>query len=278
MEKRNNRKNYINGGVARGLYEGKAGAEALARAGRNPQLKGIVHEVMFKDGYNCNPVHILRGESAHLTKSATAQMKDIMFMKNGRVHGSAQLKDTISGSGVRKTIDQIRSGHYNKTSILGTDETVAKVAGKVTQKMRSTGISSETTGRIASTALGQAPTWGVVASAAKSGGLSGAVVGGGIEAVSSAIDVLNGDKDIEDAVADTAAAVAKGGIAGAASMAAAPVAAGAVGSAVGALTGGAALTGMAGMAVAAAPVAASVVAVVAVGSAVGCLWDAIFDD
>lgn len=35
--------------VAREVFEVAVGIEATMRAGKNPQLKGIVHEVAFKD-------------------------------------------------------------------------------------------------------------------------------------------------------------------------------------------------------------------------------------
>lgn len=235
-------------------YEAKVGLEALARAGCTPQLKGIVHEVMFKDAYNANPLHILRGESAHLTRSTTAQMKDIVFMKHGHIHGSAQLKDTVSNAGVRKTIEQIKAGHYNKTAMYGTKETVAKVAGKVSQKVHSSGISSETTSRIADKALGNMPGLSALGSAARSGAVTGAVVGAGLEAISSGIDVIHGEKDLSDAAVDVAAAGIRGGIVGAPAAMANTVAAGAASAALTAVTGGAALTGVAAVVTAAAPI------------------------
>ena len=275
MEKRN--KNMNAGVMMHEGYEAKVGLEALARAGRTPQLKGIVHEVMFKDGYNANPVHILQGESAQMTKSATAQMKDIIFMKNGHVHGSAQLKDTISSAGVQKTIEQIKAGHYNKTAVYGTKETAAKVAGKVSQKVHSSGISSETTSRIADKALGNMPGMSALGAAARSGGVMGAAFGAGIEAISSGIDVVNGEKDLSDAAVDVAAAGIKGGVTGAPAAMAGSAAAGAAGAAVTALTGGAALTGAAAVAVTAAPIVVGLGAACLVGSVVSDIWDSIFD-
>ena len=245
----------------------------------------VAHELMFCDKFNFDPTHFLRGEHASLTKSATAQMKDII-MKNaqGRVIGHAQLKDTVSASGVGKTVRQIIEGHYDKTAVYGTKETAAKVTealaktGKVTQKIRSSGISSETTSRIANKALGRMPTTAALGAAARSGGVAGAAFGVGIEAVSSISDVLDGRKSVGDAAVDIAGAGVKGGITGAASGAAGSVAAGAAGTMISAAAGTsiggvlAATTGGA-LVVAAAPVAIGLGAACAVGSVISWLFD-----
>ena len=85
----------------REAYDVKVGGEALQRAGKCKQLKGIVHEVLYKDKYNANPKNILAGRTAHLTKSNTAQCKDIVITQNGKVVGHRQLKDVVSKGGDR---------------------------------------------------------------------------------------------------------------------------------------------------------------------------------
>lgn len=45
-------------GVKEG-YEAKVALEALKRVGRNPQIKGVAHEIMIRDSYNVNPLNIL---------------------------------------------------------------------------------------------------------------------------------------------------------------------------------------------------------------------------
>ena len=260
-------------------YESKVALEALNRAGKCPQLKGHVHEILYKDSYNTNLKHLLEGKHAALTKSNTAQMKDIVVMKGSKVVGHAQLKDTISPGGVAKTIKQINSGHYNKTRVLGTEETVQKIGAKVNQKVSSSGISSNTTKRIADKALGKMPTVGAVGNALKSGGTSGAILGAGIETVTSIYDVATGEKDLDDAVIDVAAAGVRGGVVGAASSAAGAVAAGAAGTAVSAVAGTAAGTAIAGTAVGAAAVAAAPVVIgFAAACAVGSFISSLFDD
>ena len=273
------------GSAMQQTYEASVGARALERAGSCPQLKGIAHEIMFCDKVNLNPKNILDGTRAALTKSNTAQMRDIILTKGGKIAGHAQLKDTISNSGIRKTAGQILKGKYSKTSVYGTEETAAKVtgildkAGSSHQTIHSTGISSKTTSRIADKALGKMPTSSALGAAAKSGGAVGAAVGAGVEAVSSLYDVYKGDKDVEDAVIDIAGAGIKGGITGAASSTAASVAAGATGVAIEAATGTAiggaiATTTAGGLLVAAAPVAVGLAAAYAVGS----FFSSLFDD
>lgn len=244
---------------AREGYEAATALRALNRAGRCPQLKGHVHEIMFCDKFNVNPSNIMQGNHAALTKSATAKMKDVVITRGGKVIGHAQLKDTISNSGVRKTIEQINGGHYGQTAVYGTEETVAKIAGKVTQKVHSSGISSETTSRIAQKALGAMPSASALASVARSGGVVGAAVGAGVEAVSSLVDVANGKKSFGDAALDVGGAAVKGGVSGGAAAAAGSAAAGLTGSALTAAAstaaGSAALSALGGTAVGAAAVA-----------------------
>lgn len=226
--------------AAREGYEASVGIRAIERAGQNPQLKGIAHEIMMCDKINANPVNLVQGIHAQLTKSTTAQVRDIVLTQHGKIAGHMQLKDTISAAGIQKTIKQINSGKYSKTSIFGTEETVAKLAGKTSQKVRSSGISSETTSRIADKSLGRAATATSIADAAKSGGMYGAAIGAGIEAISSIGDVIEGRKEVGDAVIDVAGAGIKGGIVGAASAAAGTYAAGTA-----IATGAAAVTGLA---------------------------------
>jgi hypothetical protein len=261
---------------AREAYEGKVAIEALERAGRCPQLKGHVHEILFKDGFNLS--HIINGEHAALTKSNIAPMKDIVITKGGKVVGHMQLKDTVSNSGVRKTVQQIAEGKYGKTAVYGTTETTAKVGSKVAQKVHDSGISSNTTSRIASKALGKMPTTSMLGVAAKSGGAWGAAIGAGCEAVSSVVDVVNGKKEVSDAVVDVAAAGVKGGAIGAVSAVAGSAAAGVAGTATSVLVatsigGAVAATGAGALAVAFAPVAIGFGAACLIGSAISSVFD-----
>ena len=284
MEKsqKRNVKNIV-GTIVKEGYEASVAVRALDRAGQCPQLKGHVHELMFCDKYNLDPVNLLKGNHAQLTKSNIAKMKDVIATdRNGRVIIHAQLKDTASASGAAKTAKQILSEHYNKTKILGTKETVDKVAKKIAdktaQKISDSGISSETTRRVADKALGKIPTPTALGSAAKAGAMAGAVVGAGTEAISSIGDVIDGKKDVDDAIIDIAGAGIKGGITGAASAAAGSAAAGAAGMAIASATGTAvggalAATTVGTAAVAVAPVAVGFAAACAVGSVISWFFD-----
>lgn len=272
-------------GSASNVYEASVGMRALNRAGYCPQLKGHVNEIMYCDKYNLNPGNILNGHHMDLTKSTTAHMKDVIAKNSaGKVVGHAQLKDTISNAGVRKTVQQIESGHYSKTRVIGTEETAAKV-NKVLEKhgfkqrVESSGISSKTTSRIADKTLGKMPTISTVFSAARAGGVTGAAVGAGMEAISSIGDLLEGDKSAGEAAVDVAVAGVKGGVTGAVSGAIGSAAAGVTGSAITAATTattvGSAVAGTAvgAAAIAAAPVVAAVAAPMIVFGLLGSLFD-----
>ena len=213
---------YMSGGIGNEAYDASVIVRALDRAGRCSQLKGHIHEIMYSDLYNL--ANVLNGNRARLTRSVIAPVKDVIATgRNGRVVMHGQFKDTISNSGAHKTARQIMSGKYRKTTVYGTEETAREVnrildkVGKAKQRVKSSGISSKTTSRIANKALGKTPTWAAVGSAAKAGGLAGAAISGGIEAVSSIYDVINGEKEWGDAFIDIGGAAAKGGITGAGS-------------------------------------------------------------
>ena len=252
-------------------YEAYTGLRALERAGHCKNLHGHVHELMFCDKFNVNPQNILQGKQAMLTRSATAPVHDVVIVKDGHFAGGFQLKDTVSESGINKTLRQINSGKYNRTTLIGTEETAGKLAGKTAREVHSSGISSETTTRIADKALGRMPSISALGSAARSGGLAGAAIGAGVEAVSSIVDVCNGRKKFEDAVVDVGSAAAKGGLTGAGSAVAGSFVSGVTGSAVSALASTGIGTAVAGTAagataLAAAPLVIGFGAAFAVGS------------
>ncbi len=263
----------IAGAILKEGYEAKIGLEALERAGHCPQLKGHVHEIMFCDKFNLNPLHFLRGQHAELSSSITDPVMDVVIKKSGEVIASAQLKDTVSQAGVRKTVSQIQSGKYSQTTLIGTKETVEKVSGKVSQDIQSSGISTETTSRIADKALGKMPTMSSIGAAAKAGGITGAVVGAGVEAITSAADLVKGRKNIKSTAVDVAKAGAKGGVIGASAAAVNGLTAGITGVAIGKLTatgiGGAiAATGAGAVVLSAAPVVAGFGAACVAGGAI----------
>lgn len=136
-------------------YLGVIGSEAVARAGNSPNLKGVVHELLFRDKLNLNPSNILQGKVARLTKNPHAHGVDVVQTQGGKVVGKYQLKDCPSAGGVNKTLEQTRSGKYGNTQLKGTNETTEaynRAKGGQGKEMSSTGISSDRTGRVADNA------------------------------------------------------------------------------------------------------------------------------
>ena len=83
--------------AGRMAYEGKVGVEAVVRSGgKNPQLKGVVHEILYRDSITMAPDNLIHGTKGVLSKSATAIRDDVLTMQGGKVIGRAQLKDTVS--------------------------------------------------------------------------------------------------------------------------------------------------------------------------------------
>lgn len=261
--------------AARSAYETKTGVEAVIRSGgKNPQLKGVVHEILYRDSITMSPKNLATGVKGTLTKSSTAIRDDVLTTQAGRVVGRAQLKDTVAG--VDKTVRQVLDGKYARTQLMGTKETVqaynkavARLAEKgtrVTQKMTSTGISSADTSRIAAQTIGGGVKAAQLAQAALSSGGVGAVMSGGIEAVSSGVKLAKGEIDGEEFVCNVTKETVGGGLAAAGGTAAASAVAAGAATALAATTAPLWLPGAIGVGVA-----------VAVGSAIKGVWDALFD-
>jgi hypothetical protein len=98
----------------------------LQRGGRNPQLKGIIHEVLIKDSINGNPGNIVKGIKASLTNKSNAKTVDVVVTKGAKVFRRIQAKDTANS--ISRTVKQIQSGQYRSARILGTKETTKKLA------------------------------------------------------------------------------------------------------------------------------------------------------
>ncbi len=240
MEK-NKTNNYAGAAstAAREVYEAKAGLEAAARVGKNPQIKGVIHEVLVKDSFNANPANIINGKQAVLSQSTTAIRDDVLIKQGGKIVGRMQLKDTPAS--IAKTVEQVKSGHYAGTKLVGTKETVNAYSNavskavdkgvKITQKMSSSKVSSADTARIAGKTIGTTAgklTAGTLAKAAGSSGAVGAAISGGIEVISSAKKYHDGDIDGGEFVKNVAKETAGGGLSAAAgSVAATAVATGA---------------------------------------------------
>ena len=263
--------------AGRSAYEAKVGAEAVLRSGgKNPQLKGVVHEILYRDSVTLNPGNLANGTVGVLSKSSTAVRDDILLKQGSKVIGRAQLKDTVSVSGVAKTVKQVASGKYTRTNLMGTTETtklynqavenLVKNGAKAPQKMTSTGISSMDTSRIAAQTVGGSLKAASVAKCALTSGGAGAVLSGGIEAVSSGIKLAQGEIDGEEFVGSVARETVGGGLSAAAGSAAATAATTLAATALAGTTAPLWVPG-----------AIAVGAAVVVGSGVKSLWDCLFD-
>jgi hypothetical protein len=178
--------------AARELYFDTIALEALDRAGECPQLKGVVHELLFRDKLNLSRKNLLEGSVTKLTKNPTAHGVDLVTLnKQGRPVAKYQLKDCTSPSGTSKTLGQVRNGKYQNAKLMGTEETTKNYnAAKLPtdKEMTSTGISSNRTGRIADNAGVKSPDASTVLNNFKDIGAcagTSALIGGGIAAGSS---------------------------------------------------------------------------------------------
>lgn len=143
-------------------YEGNVAARAIKRAGKNKNLKGHIFEYLTVDKINQNPVNIIKGKKAVLTKSPTAVRDDIIVKQGKKIVKRMQLKDTPKG--IKDTVNRVVNKQYAGTNLVGTKETVKAYANevvkrgdkgtKIAQKMSTNGISSAQTEIIAKKALG----------------------------------------------------------------------------------------------------------------------------
>ena len=257
--------------VSRSIYEAKVGVEAVLRSGgKNPQLKGVVHEILYRDSITMAPKNLASGTKGALSKSVTAIRDDVLTMRGGSVVGRAQLKDTVSGIG--KTVRQAVDGKYARTKLMGTKETVkaynqaaarmAKNGTAVTQKMTSTGISSADTSRIAAQTIGGAVKAASVARAAVTSGGVGAAISGGIEAVVSGVKLAKGEISGRKFAGNVAKEAVGGGLSAAAGTTAATATATAAATVLAATSAPVWVPGALGVG-----------AAVAVGCGVKSLWD-----
>ncbi|MBL0283340.1 MAG: hypothetical protein IPQ01_05205 [Zoogloea sp.] len=252
-------------------YEGTLVSRSLQRAGRNPNLKGHIHEIMVKDARNL--ADLLNGRSTELTRSTTAKAVDLVTMKGGKVVERLQLKDSVSPASINKLVRQVADGKYRSTQLVGTKETteLANAAFKkagLSKRMASSGTSSNTTTSLAQRAgaSGAGTLGGAVRHAAKSGGAAGAAVGAGVEVISGVSDLINGRRDAGEVTGAVVKAGAKGYASGAAAGAAATAGGAVVASGLATVGAGAGITA-----------AAAVVAPVVIGAAAAYAVCEVFD-
>lgn len=260
--------------VANNLYDASVKARVFARAGHCVNANGHALEIIVGDKVNLNPANWLAGKSHHLTQSTTAKTVDAVVMRGGKVLERIQYKDTPHSIG--EVVRKVQSGQYRTATLKGTTET-ARTFNAFAEKhglkvrMEDTGISTKSTKALARS-MGSCPTVSLHQAAwhmAKHSGAVGAVVGGGISAVSNIIDVINGDKDGVEALGCVAKDAAGVGVVGMASGYAATVAGAGAAAACTAL-------GVTGAAAAACTIGAPIAAVIGVGYLVGKIWNSIF--
>lgn len=94
------------------VYEGSVNSRVVERVGNlaPSQSKGIAHEILYADKLN-----ITRPELGvtKLSTKTNAVRDDLVSVKDGVVKYRAQLKDTVSPAGVKKTLNQGVSGKFN---------------------------------------------------------------------------------------------------------------------------------------------------------------------
>ena len=265
-----NRKNENKLGVqattaVKEAYEYKSGLEAVKRVGDLPpdKLKGVVHEVMFKDRFNLK--NAFSGKKAILSRSRQAVRDDVLIQDGKKIVERLQLKDTSKSVG--DVVRRVKQGQYRATKLVGTEETTKaynQVATKqgIGKSMRSSKISTNTTERVAAKVKGSMPSAKSLLHGAKQAGKAGAIVSAGIAAATSAVGYFNGEIDEKEAAAKVVSAGVAGYAGGAAGAVASSLAASAVTSGLAAVT---TTTAIGAAVIAAAPAVLAVTAAVTVG-------------
>lgn len=246
-------------------YEYKSGLEAVKRVGDLPpdKLKGVVHEVMFKDRFNLK--NAFSGKKAILSRSRQAVRDDVLIQDGKKIVERLQLKDTSKSVG--DVVRRVKQGQYRATKLVGTEET-AKAYNQVAVKqgigksMRSSKISTNTTERVAAKVKGSMPSAKSLLHGAKQAGKAGAIVSAGVAAATSAVGYFNGEIDEKEAAAKVVSAGVAGYAGGAVGAVASSMTAAAVSSGLAAVT---TTTAIGAAVIAAAPAVLAVTAAVTVG-------------
>lgn len=195
------------------IYEGSVNARVVERAGNlsSLQSKGIAHEIMYADKLNITRPEL--GVTKLSTKS-NAVRDDLVSVKDGVVKYRAQLKDTVSSSGVKKTVTQGMNGKYQGTNFMGTKETTElynqATKNTAAQKMSSTGISSKDTSRITESFSGKMTSLENIAHNSTRAGSFGAVASVAVGAVEDIVNSESGDEMLAHAAANGARGFASG--------------------------------------------------------------------
>ena len=205
--------------AARIGYEGSVISRMIGRAGATAPngAKGIAFEVLYQDAKNLKE-SIVSGVKTQFTKSSTAKTVDLVSMsKDGKVVGRYQLKDTPNS--ISDTIKKVKTGQYNSAQLVCTSETAeafnAEAAKKgISKVVVDSGISTETTTRIAQKALGNLPSASDLASTAGKAAKAGGVVSGGVALVESTIRGDDFGETVGNVSVKTAEGAASAAVAG----------------------------------------------------------------
>lgn len=195
------------------IYEGSVNARVVERAGNlaSSQSKGIAHEIMYADKLNVTRPEL--GVTKLSTKT-NAVRDDLVSVKDGVVKYRAQLKDTVSSSGVNKTVTQGMNGKYQGTNFMGTKETTElynqATKNTAAQKMSSTGISSKDTSRITESFSGKMTSLENIAHNSTRAGSFGAVASVAVGAVEDIVNSESGDEMLAHAASNGVRGFASG--------------------------------------------------------------------
>lgn len=225
MSKKRKNPKHVNEGLgrAREVLWDSLGQQAVERAGRGPQLKGVVHEIAVRDSLNHSLDALREGHRAKLVAAANAPAVDVVTVRpSGGVHARYQVKDLTSEAGLRDLERRLAGGEYRSAKLIGTDETAkAWNARSPTKAMRASGVSSDTTRRAAHNA-GARPRGGdlILGNARDIARFAGgaAVVGG---VISAGVAAVEGIDDLRRGRIDAATCAKRVAVSGATGAAAA---------------------------------------------------------
>jgi hypothetical protein len=216
---RHDRKTHLTG-QAHETFLDYVGQAAVERAGLGKQLKGVAHEVLFREQQNLSSERLLHGLKVELTTSTNARTVDAVAMSNGQVSARYQLKDLTSQAGQRDLAQRLKAGQYKSVRLVGTRETadIWNSSGHP-RKMQASGISSDTTTRIADNQGARVPNKDLLQgnlqdighSATLAGG-AGIVFGAGAAALQNFTSLTDGEITTTQYVGRVAEAGARSGV------------------------------------------------------------------
>lgn len=195
--------------IINSIDDGKVIKEAVDRAGHCKNIKGHIFELLQVKKLNQDPANILRNRHARLTKSPTSIRDDIVMEESGKIIKRFQCKDTTSVSGVSDTVKRIENGQYQRTNVVGTEESSRLINDSLKKKnintrteVQNSGISSKTTELLACQANGANPLnhLDLIADHAGKSAIGGAVVGGGVSAIINGTKLVKGQLEADEAI------------------------------------------------------------------------------